>query len=49
MHFSLCFVLALLAPFVPFYMPLVVGSLMSLNMTTHGLILRRVAREAAAP
>jgi hypothetical protein len=46
---SLCFVLALLAPFVPFYMPLVVGSLMSLNMTTHGLILRRVAREAAAP
>jgi hypothetical protein len=43
---SLCFVLALLAPFFPFYMPLVVGSLMSLNMTTFGLFLRRLAHEA---
>jgi hypothetical protein len=44
---SLCFVVAVLAPFVPFYMPLVVGSLMSVNMTTLGLFLRRMAREAA--
>jgi len=44
---SLCFLLAVLAPLVSFYMPLVVGSLMSLNMATLGLILRRVAREAA--
>jgi serine/threonine-protein kinase len=45
---SLCFLLAVLAPFVPFYMPLVLGLLMSLNMTTLGLVLRRVAREATA-
>jgi hypothetical protein len=45
---SLCFLLAVLAPFVPFYMPLVVGSLITLNMTTLGLLLRRVAREAAS-
>jgi hypothetical protein len=45
---SLCFLLAVLVPFVPFYMPLVAGSLMSLNMTTFGLFLRRVAREAAS-
>jgi hypothetical protein len=43
---GLCFLLALLAPFMLYYMPLVVGVLMSLNMTTLGLILRRVAREA---
>jgi hypothetical protein len=42
---SVCFVLAVLAPFIPFYMPLVAGSLMSLNMTTIGLFLHRVARE----
>jgi hypothetical protein len=45
---SVCFLLAVLAPFVPFYMPLVVGSLISLNMTMLGLLLRRVAREAAS-
>jgi hypothetical protein len=45
---GLCFLLAVLAPFVPFYMPLVVGALMSLNFTTIGLVLRRVAREAAS-
>ena len=45
---GLCFLLAVLAPFIPFSMPLVVGSLMSLNMATLGLLLRRVAREAAS-
>ena len=40
----LCFLLAVIAPLVPFYMPLVVGSLMSLNLTTLGLLLRRVYR-----
>jgi hypothetical protein len=45
---SLCFLLAVLAPFVPLYMPLVLGSLMSLNMTAIGLGLRRVAREATS-
>jgi hypothetical protein len=45
---SLCFLLAVLAPLVPLYMPLVVGSLMSVNMTTLGLVLRRVAREAGS-
>jgi hypothetical protein len=44
-----CFFLAVLAPLIAFYMPLVVGSLMSLNLTTLGLLLRRVAREAASP
>jgi tRNA A-37 threonylcarbamoyl transferase component Bud32 len=43
---SLCFLLAVLVPFVPFYTPLIVGLLLSLNMTTFGLFLRRVAREA---
>jgi hypothetical protein len=43
---SLCFLLAILAPLFLFYMPLVVGGPMSLNMTTVGLILRRVTREA---
>jgi hypothetical protein len=46
---SLCFLLAVVAPFVPFYMPLVVGALMSVNVTTLGLVLRHVAREAASP
>jgi hypothetical protein len=45
---SLCFLLAVLAPLVPFYLPLIGGSLISLNMTTVGLLLRRVAREATA-
>jgi hypothetical protein len=45
---SLCFLLAVLSPLVAFYMPLVVGAVMSLNMTTLALVLRRVAREAAA-
>jgi hypothetical protein len=44
---SLCFLLAIIAPFIPFYLPLVAGSLMSLNMTTLGFALRRVAQEAA--
>jgi hypothetical protein len=43
---SLCFLLAVLAPFIPIYMPLIAGLLMSVNMTTVGLVLRRVAREA---
>jgi tRNA A-37 threonylcarbamoyl transferase component Bud32 len=43
---GLCFLLAVLAPSVPFSMPLVVGALMSLNFTTLGFLLRRVAREA---
>src|SRR5262249_10337327 len=43
---SLCFLLAVLPPFVPFSLPLVVGALMSLNFTTLGLLLHRVAREA---
>jgi hypothetical protein len=42
------FLLAALAPLVAFYTPLVVGTLMSLDMATVGLLLRRVAREAAA-
>jgi hypothetical protein len=45
---SLCFLLAVLVPFVPFYTPLIVGSLISINMTTFGVFLRRVAREASA-
>jgi len=45
---SLCFLLAVLAPLVPFYLPLIGGSLISLNMTTVGLMLRRVAREATS-
>ena len=45
---SLCFLLALVAPLVSFYMPLVVGALMSVNLMTLGLVFRRVAREAAA-
>jgi hypothetical protein len=44
---SLCFLLAALAPLVPSYMPLFVGSLMSLNMLTVGFLFRRVALEAA--
>jgi hypothetical protein len=46
---SVCFLLAVLAPFAPFYLPLIIGSLISLNMTTLGLLLRRVAREATSP
>jgi serine/threonine protein kinase len=42
------FLLAVLAPFVPFYMPLVLGAIISLNMASIGLLLRRVAREAAS-
>jgi serine/threonine protein kinase len=45
---GLCFVLAVLAPWVPLYLPLIAGSLMSLNVTTLGLVLRRVVREAAS-
>ena len=45
---SVCFLLAILAPLIPFYLPLVAGSLVSLNMTAVGLLLRRVAREATS-
>jgi len=45
---SLCFLLAALASFVLFYMPLVFGALISLNLTILGLGLRRLAREAAS-
>jgi hypothetical protein len=45
---SLCYLLAVLASFVPFYIQLVTGSSISLNMTTLGLLLRRVARVAAS-
>ena len=45
---GLCFLLAVLAPFIPFYIALIMGSLMSLNMATLGLLLRRVAREVTA-
>jgi hypothetical protein len=45
---SLCFLLAVLAPFVPIYLPLILGSLMWLNLTTLGLLSRRVAQEAVS-
>jgi hypothetical protein len=45
---SLCFLLAIVAPLVPFYMPLLVGALMSLNIVMLGLLFRRVAREATS-
>ena len=45
---GICFLLAFIEPLVPYYMPLIVGLFMSLNMTTHGLLMRRVAREAAS-
>jgi hypothetical protein len=45
---GLCFLLAVIAPFVAFYMPLFVGALMSFNVTTLGFLLRRVARAAAS-
>jgi serine/threonine protein kinase len=45
---SLCFLLSVIVPFVPFYMPLIVGSLVSLNITILWLLWRRVAREAAS-
>src|SRR5262249_54029066 len=46
---SLCFLVAALAPFVLFSMPLVFGALISLNLSILGLGLRRLAREAALP
>jgi hypothetical protein len=42
----LCFLLTVLAPFIPLYMPLVWGALMSLNFTILGFVLRRAGREA---
>jgi hypothetical protein len=39
---SLCFLLVVLAPLVPFYMPLVGGAVMSVNVMILGLVLRRV-------
>jgi uncharacterized membrane protein len=45
---SLCFLLAILAPFIAFYMPLVAGLVISTNLTTVGLLLRRIAREATS-
>jgi hypothetical protein len=44
----LCFLLAVTAPLISFYLPLVVGLLMSLNLAILGLALRRLAREAAS-
>jgi hypothetical protein len=38
--------LALLAPFFPFYLPLFVGSLVSFDLTMWGIVFLRVAREA---
>jgi serine/threonine protein kinase len=43
-----CFALALLVPWIPLYTPLIVGCLMTANMTTLGLLLRRLARESVA-
>jgi hypothetical protein len=45
----LCFLLAVLVPFVPFNMSLVIGSLISLTLTFLWLLMRRVAREVASP
>jgi hypothetical protein len=45
---SLCFLLAVIAPLVPYSMPLIFGTLGSLNVLTFGLVLRRVAREATS-
>jgi hypothetical protein len=42
------FLLAVVAPFLPFYMPVVMGSLITFHMATLGLLLRRVARETAS-
>jgi hypothetical protein len=42
----LCYLLALIAPLVPLWLPMISGALITLNMTTFGLLLRRVAREA---
>lgn len=44
---SVCFLLAITIPLFPGYAPLLVGLLMSTNMMTHGLFLRRLAKEAA--
>jgi serine/threonine protein kinase len=41
-----CFLMALLVPWLPLYTPLLVGLLMSVNMMTQGLLLRRLAKEA---
>ena len=45
---SLYFMASVIAPWIPFYMPLVVGTLEALNLTTLGLVLRRMAHEASA-
>jgi hypothetical protein len=45
---GLCFVVALAAPLFPFYMPIILGALISLNMVTLGFLLRRVARDVTA-
>jgi tRNA A-37 threonylcarbamoyl transferase component Bud32 len=44
---TICFILALVVPWIPFYAPLVAGTLMTLNMTTQGLLLHYLAKEAA--
>jgi hypothetical protein len=46
---GLCFLVALLAPLVAFYLPIILGALISLNMVTLGFLLRRVARAVTAP
>jgi serine/threonine protein kinase len=45
---SLCFLVAVLAPLVPFYMPVVLGAQMSLNLTILGLRLRWLAKTATS-
>ena len=42
-----CFVLALFFVWLPDYAPLMAGTLMSINILTHGLFFRRLAKEAA--
>jgi hypothetical protein len=45
----LCYLLALLAPLIPSYLPLIAGGLISINLTIVGLLFRAVGREATSP
>lgn len=45
---AVCFLLALIVPWMPEYIPLVVGLMMTTNMMSQGLFLRHLARQAAA-
>jgi serine/threonine protein kinase len=42
-----CFLLSLLIPWAPSLAPLLIGTLMSVNMTVQGIMLRRLAKESA--